>query len=65
MPLYEMDMKTYINKLRGLRKIEKTLNLIIHLVSIFKYVHCAKRTHNDLKFENVMVNTKGKLEADP
>ena len=38
---------------------------MIQLTSIFKYVHTAKRTHNDLKFENVMINTQGKLDADP
>ena len=48
-----------------MQKIEKILNLTIKMVSIFKYVHCAKRTHNDLKMENVMVNTMGNLNEDP
>ena len=48
-----------------MQKIEKILHLTICLVSIFKYVHCAKRTHNDLKLENIMVNTMGSLNADP
>ena len=65
MPLYEMDMKSYLGKLYGMQKIEKILHLTICLVSIFKYVHCAKRTHNDLKLENIMVNTMGSLNADP
>ena len=65
MPLYEMDMKTYLRNLKGINKIDKILHIVITLVSVFKYVHCAKRTHNDLKLENVMINTTGSLEADP
>ena len=65
MPLYEMDMKKYLGKLQGLQKIEKILFITMQLISIFKYVHCAKRTHNDLKMENVMVNSMGDLGADP
>ena len=35
------------------------------MVSIFKYTHCAKRTFNDLKLENIMIETQGDLDTDP
>ena len=60
-----MNLKQYISKLNGVQKIEKILDVTNKLVSIFKYIHCAKRTYNDLKLENIMVNTNGNLDADP
>lgn len=65
MPLYEMNLKQYLSKLDGVRKIEKIIDVTNKLVTIFKYIHCAKRTFNDLKLENIMVNTNGDLAADP
>lgn len=65
MPLYEMNLKQYLSKLNGVQKVEKIMDVTSKLVSIFKYIHCAKRTFNDLKLENIMVNTKGDLKADP
>lgn len=65
MPLYEMNLAKYLNKINGIHKIEKIIDISIKLVTIFKYIHCAKRTFNDLKLENIMVNTKGDLDADP
>ena len=60
-----MNLKEYLNKLQGVNKIEKVVEVAIKLVSIFKYTHCAKRTFNDLKPENIMVETQGNMEADP
>ena len=65
MPLYEMDLRDYLAKFEGLKKIEKIIDIVSKLVLTFKYVHGAKRTFNDLKLENVMVNTHGNLDADP
>ena len=65
MPLYEMDVRDYLSKFEGIQKIEKTIVVVSNLVNIFKYVHCSKRTYNDLKLENIMVNTNGNLDADP
>ena len=65
MPLYEMNLKQYLSRLDGVRKIEKIIDVTNKLVSIFKYIHCAKRTFNDLKLENIMINTNGNLDADP
>ena len=65
MPLYEMNLKQYLAKLDGIRKIEKIMDITYKLVTIFKYIHCAKRTFNDLKLENIMVNTKGDIHAPP
>ena len=44
---------------------EKIFEVTHKLVSIFKIVHCSKRTFNDLKLQNVIINTKGNLDADP
>lgn len=65
MPHYEMNLKEYLDKLTGINKIEKTIEIALKLVSIFKYTHTAKRTFNDLKLENIMIDTQGSLEADP
>ena len=65
MPHYEMNLKEYLNKLSGINKIEKIIEVALKLISIFKYTHCAKRTFNDLKLENVMVDTDGNMDADP
>jgi len=46
-------------------RIQKILEVAYKLVGIFKYVHTARRTFNDLKPENVMINTNGDLEAEP
>ena len=46
-------------------RIEKTIVITIKIVNIFKYIHCAKRTYNNLKLTNIMVNTRGNLFADP
>ena len=65
MPHYEMNLKEYLSKLKGLNKIEKILEVALKMVSIFKYTHCAKRTFNDLKLDNIMIDTQGNMEADP
>ena len=65
MPHYEMNLKKYLGLLKGFKKIEKIIDITIKLVKIFKYVHCAKRTYNDLKLTNIMINTKGNLDEDP
>lgn len=65
MPLYEMDLKQYLSQFKGLKKVEKILDVVHKLASIFKYVHCSKRTYNDLKLQNVMINTMGSPDADP
>lgn len=65
MPLYEMTLQEYLSQLEGVDKIVKILDVAHKLVSIFKYVHCAKRTFNDLKPQNVMINTTGRPDADP
>ena len=65
MPHYEMNLKEYLNRLKGVNKIEKIIDITLKLTSIFKYTHCAKRTFNDLKPENIMIGCNGDLEADP
>ena len=65
MPLYEMNLQEYLRQFSGVQKIEKILDVTYKLVSIFKYVHCSKRTFNDLKLQNIMINTTGNLDSDP
>lgn len=60
-----MDLKQYLAVLHGVNKLEKIIDITITLISIFKYTHCAKRTFNDLKPQNIMVDTQGNLDADP
>lgn len=60
-----MNLHKYFNLLKGIQKIEKVIYITIKLLNIFKYVHCAKRTYNDLKLTNIMVNTQSNLDADP
>ena len=35
------------------------------IVTIFKFTHCAKRTYNDLKLKNIMINVGKSLDEDP
>ena len=49
----------------GVQKIVKIIDVAHRLVSIFKFVHCSKRTFNDLKPKNIMINTMGSLDLDP
>ena len=68
MPKYEMNLKEYmshLNKLGDIHKAVKIIDVISKLVSIFKIVHSAQRTFNDLKPENIMVDTFGKLDLEP
>ena len=68
MPKYEMNLKEYMTHLKkagGLYKAVKTIDVINKLISIFKIVHSAQRTFNDLKPENVMVDTQGNLDIEP
>ena len=41
------------------------MDVAIKIVSIFKYLHCAKRTYNDLKLQNIMINAGTDLDEDP
>ena len=65
MPKYEMNLKEYMSHLGGIQKAVKIIDVINKLLSIFKIVHSAQRTFNDLKPENIMVDTLGKLELEP
>ena len=48
-----------------MQRLERIIEITIKLVNVFKYVHCAKRTYNDLKLTNIMVNTNKNLDMDP
>lgn len=48
-----------------MQRLERVIDITIKLVNVFKYVHCAKRTYNDLKLTNIMVNTNKNLDMDP
>lgn len=47
-----------MKELKGVKKAIYILEVAIQLVSIFELVHKSNRTFNDLKPENVMINTK-------
>ena len=65
MPLYELNLRDYLSKFEGMQKVGKIIEIVSKLVRILKYVHASKRTFNDLKLENIMINTYGKVDADP
>lgn len=65
MPIYEMNLKQYLSKLNGVIKTKKIFEVAYKLIGILKYVHTTRRTFNDLKPENIMINTKGDLDAEP
>lgn len=47
-------------------KIIKIFGIVSKLVSILKYTHYTRRTYNDLKLDNIMVNVgKSNKDADP
>ena len=60
MPLYQMNLLEYLEQLSNANKIEKIFTVAKKLLDIFKLVHTAQRTYNDLKPENIMINL-----ADP
>ena len=61
-----MNLKQYLSELKGdLLKTKKIFEVAYKLVGILKYVHTTRRTFNDLKPENIMINTNGHPEAEP
>jgi len=58
MPKYEVTLEDYLKGLKGVKKAIYVLEVAIQLVSIMELVHKSNRTFNDLKPENVMINTK-------
>ena len=60
-----MDLQNYIRRFDGIQKVEKIIDIVSMLVNILKYVHCSKRTYNNLKPANIMVNTNENMDADP
>ena len=63
--MYEMNLKQYLSKLNGVVRIQKIFEVAYKLIGILKYVHTTRRTFNDLKPENVMINTNGGMDAEP
>lgn len=45
--------------------MEKIMDVSAKIVDIFKFIHCAKRTYNDLKLQNIMINQGKTLDDDP
>jgi len=56
MPFYEMTLYAYLENFTGIERMKKILQVVHELLAIFKYVHSAKRTYNDLKPDNIMIN---------
>ena len=61
MPEYEMDLFAYLSKSFVSRqlKLQRTIEILSDLLNTMKYLHTAKRTYNDLKPGNIMINTDG------
>ena len=57
MPKYDMSLAKYVKTLTGFKKIEKIIEVICQLMGSLKYLHTCRRTFNDLKPDNVMINT--------
>ena len=51
-----MTLYSYLENFTGLDRMSKILHVVHELIAIFKYVHSAKRTYNDLKPDNIMIN---------
>jgi serine/threonine protein kinase len=63
MEKFDTTLEHYIQKLtKQKRKLEPSecLEIIIQLMSIFEIVHKSKRTYNDLKLANIMINYDAK-----
>ena len=50
-----MNLKQYLRKVSGITYMRDIFEVAYQLMNIFKIVHCAKRTFNDLKLENIMI----------
>jgi len=60
MERYDITLEQHIQKLtKQKRKLEPSecLDIVIQLVSIFEIIHKSKRTYNDLKLANIMINS--------
>ena len=62
MPLYDITFHEYLDKLKSNKKMEKIMDVASKIVKIFKFNHCAKRTYNDLKAHNLMINLGRSLD---
>lgn len=58
MPKYQVNLQEYLKGQSGVKKALNILEVAIQLVSIFELVHKSNRTFNDLKPENIMINSK-------
>ena len=59
MTLYKMNLEQYLRKLTGVTYMRDLFEVAYQLINIFKIVHCAKKTFNDLKLENIMITPPG------
>ena len=48
-----------------MEKIIQIIDVTYKMITTFMCIHSTKRTYNDLKFDNIMVNTGASLDADP
>lgn len=57
MPRYDCNLSEHIKKFEGVDKVKEIFSIAKQIIDILKIVHTSKRVHNDLKPENVMVQT--------
>ena len=66
MPLYEMNLKQYMSHFKSPKeRYCRIFEITKQLLGILKYVHAARRTFNDMKLENIMINTNGDFQRTP
>lgn len=59
---YEQTLEDFLDKRFDTSiKLERSdlLEIIIQLIDIFKVLHACKRTYNDLKLANIMIDDAG------
>ena len=65
MPKYDMSLSKYLDHFQGQNRLQKVVEVSIQLLDILQHIHSVRRTHNDLKPENVMINLNGHIEKTP
>ena len=61
-----MNLRDYMKHFKSTReRFSRIFEITRQLVGILKYVHAARRTYNDIKYDNIMVSTNGDILNRP
>ena len=60
MPKYDLNLSKFLENFSGLptEKYRQIIRVAIELVDILKIIHASHRTYNDLRPENIMIDTQ-------